>query len=51
MHRYDPDEAPDLELWLSLDERERIRLAEEFHGTPRVAATTWPKVRNINSAV
>lgn len=45
MHRQDPDEAPDPKLWLSFDERERIRLAEEFHGTPRIATTTWLNVR------
>lgn len=31
MHRYDPDAAPVPALWMSLDERARIRLAEEFH--------------------
>ena len=42
MQRYDPDEAPDPELWLALDERERIRLAEEFHRTERI---TLPNVK------
>ncbi len=34
--RYDPDRSPDPERWLALDERERIRLVEEYHRKARV---------------
>jgi len=36
VYRYHPDEAPDPEFWLSLDEQERIQLAEAFHRSERV---------------
>ena len=36
MHRYDPDASPDPELWLSLDEQERIIVVEAFHRVERI---------------
>lgn len=35
MTRYDPDQTPDPEQWLALDEKTRIRLAEEHHCAAR----------------
>jgi hypothetical protein len=34
--RYDPDRSPDPEWWLALDERERMRMVEEYHRKARV---------------
>jgi hypothetical protein len=34
MQRYDPDEAPDAEEWLALDEQERIELVRDYHRAP-----------------
>jgi hypothetical protein len=31
MQNYDPDEAPDPEEWLALDEQERIGLVRDYH--------------------
>ena len=31
MNRYDPDQTPNPELWLALDEKTRIRLVENHH--------------------
>ena len=36
MYRYHPRIPPDPELWLSLDEQDRIRLAETFHRAEQV---------------
>ena len=36
MYRYHPRKSPDPEMWLALDEQERIRLVEIFHRTERV---------------
>lgn len=33
---YDPDKAPDPKQWLALDERERIRLAKNYHVARRI---------------
>ena len=33
MEQYDPKKAPDPEVWLALDEDERIFLVESFHST------------------
>ncbi|HEU0276774.1 MAG TPA: hypothetical protein VFQ95_02990 [Rhodanobacteraceae bacterium] len=36
MHKYDPEQTPDAAEWLSLDEQERIELAEAYHRKARV---------------
>jgi len=36
MKRYDPLKAPDPEEWLSLDEQERISLAQDYHRSARI---------------
>lgn len=36
MHRYDPDQAPDPEEWLALDEQRRAGIAEEYHRARRI---------------
>ena len=36
MKQYDPLEAPDSEEWLSLDEAERIELAQDYHRRARI---------------
>jgi len=36
MDEYDPFTPPDAELWLALDEHERIRLVEGYHRRQRV---------------
>lgn len=36
MNRYDPDQTPNPELWLALDEKTRIRLAEDHHRAARI---------------
>lgn len=36
MNRYDPDQTPNPEQWLALDEQTRIRLAEEHHRAARI---------------
>ncbi len=36
MKRYDPEQAPDPEVWLELDEQERIILIEDHHRRARV---------------
>jgi hypothetical protein len=36
LDRYDPDQTPDAEAWLDLDEQERIQLVEDFHARSRV---------------
>jgi Domain of unknown function (DUF1841) len=36
MKHYDPLEAPDPEMWLSLDESERIVLAKTYHQRARI---------------
>lgn len=36
MRRYDPEQTPDPEEWLSLDEQERIELVEAFHRSARI---------------
>jgi hypothetical protein len=33
MNRYDPDQAPQAEQWLALDEATRILLIEDYHRT------------------
>jgi hypothetical protein len=33
---YDPESQPDAETWLSLDEQERIALAERYHRQARI---------------
>lgn len=42
MNRYTPDQTPNPEQWLALDETTRIRLAEEHH---RSAGTKLPNLR------
>jgi hypothetical protein len=42
MNRYDPDDEPDPEEWLALDEQTRIDLAEEHH---RLARTKLPNLK------
>jgi len=42
VNRYDPDQAPNPEEWLALDEQERICLAEEHH---RLARTKLPNLK------
>ena len=34
--QYDPHEAPESEEWLTIDEAERIRLAQDYHRRARV---------------
>lgn len=36
MNRYDPERAPNVEEWLSLDEPTRIALAEAYHRHARI---------------
>lgn len=36
MNLYDPEHAPNPEQWLALDEKTRIRLAEEHHRAARI---------------
>ena len=36
MNRYEPESTPDPELWLSLDEQERIGLVEKYHLAARI---------------
>jgi len=36
VNRYDPDQAPNPEQWLALDEQSRIQLAEEHHRSARI---------------
>ncbi len=36
MNRYNPDQTPNPEEWLALDEQERILLAEEYHRLARI---------------
>jgi hypothetical protein len=42
VNHYDPDQAPNAEQWLALDEQERIRLAEEHH---RSASIKLPSLK------
>jgi hypothetical protein len=36
VNRYDPDQPPNPEQWLALDEQMRIRLAEDHHRAARI---------------
>ena len=36
MYRYNPRKSPDPEMWLSIDEQERIDLVERFHRSERI---------------
>jgi len=36
VNRYDPDDTPNSEEWLSLDDHKRIRLVKEYHRLARV---------------
>ena len=36
MYRYNPRKPPDSEMWLSIDEQERIYLVESFHRSERI---------------
>lgn len=36
MNQYDPQRAPDPEMWLTLDEQERIQLVEDYHRRQKV---------------
>ena len=36
MYRYHPRKPPDPEMWLSIDEQERIYLVESFHRSERI---------------
>jgi hypothetical protein len=40
---YDPEQAPDAQEWLALDDQERMRLAQNYHVTARI------KVRNTKA--
>ena len=42
MNRYDPEQTPNPEQWLALDEKTRIRLAEEHH---RAFRTKLPNLK------
>lgn len=42
MNSYDPDDTPNPEEWLALDEHARLRLAEEYHRLARL------KLPNLN---
>ena len=42
MNHYNPDQTPNPEQWLALDEQTRIRLAEEHH---RAARTKLPNLK------
>lgn len=36
MNKYDPEHAPDSEVWLELDEQERTMLIEDYHRSKRI---------------
>lgn len=37
MNSYDPLKAPDPDTWLSLDEQERLKLAEDYHRRAKIS--------------
>lgn len=50
MNLYDPEQAPNAEQWLALDEQLRIKLADEYHRVARISVPN-PKANAVFHAI